>query len=137
MFEEAPLGEATAFRFYAVPLREIAIEESAAGKIDTTFRCSRINFGGIRERFPECELPSSFARKCEEDPDCKIKLIEAVIPRNNSCGACGYDYTAFVWDGEFGSDAGFVLREGVFETSPFINFRWLKAPGRYTAARRS
>lgn len=32
MFEEAPLGEATAFRFYAVPLREIAIEESAAGK---------------------------------------------------------------------------------------------------------
>ena len=129
MFEEAPLGEATAFRFYAVPLREIAIEESAAGKIDTTFRCSRINLGGIRERFPECELPSSFARKCEEDPDCKIKLIEAVIPRNNSCGACGYDYTAFVWDGEFGSDAGFVLREGVFETSPSINFRWLKAPG--------
>ena len=130
MFEEAPLGEATAFRFYAVPLREIAIEENASGKIDTTFRCSRINLGGIRERFPECEIPTSFAQKCADDPDCKVRLIEAVMPRNGNCGACGYDYVAFVWDGEFGGgNAGFILREGVFETSPFINFRWLKAPG--------
>lgn len=53
MFEEAPLGEATAFHFYAVPLREIAVEESADGKIDTTFRCSSLNWHGIRTRFPE------------------------------------------------------------------------------------
>lgn len=129
MFEEAPLGEASAFRFYAVPLREIAIEESAAGKIDTTFRCSRINLGGIRERFPESEVPPDFLKKSEEEPDYKVRLIEAVVPHNGNCGSCGYDYTAFIWDGDLGSNSGFILREGVFETSPFINFRWLKAPG--------
>lgn len=129
MFEEAPLGEASAFRFYAVPLREIAIEESAAGKIDTTFRCSRINLGGIRERFPESEVPADFLKKSEDEPDYKVRLIEAVTPRNGNCGACGYDYTAFIWDSDVGYNSGFILREGVFETSPFINFRWLKAPG--------
>lgn len=129
MFEEAPLGEASAFRFYAVPLREIAIEESASGKIDTTFRCSRINLGGIRERFPESEVPADFLKKSEDEPDYKVRLIEAVTPRNGNCGACGYDYTAFIWDSDVGYNSGFILREGVFETSPFINFRWLKAPG--------
>lgn len=129
MFEEAQIGEATAFRFYAVPLREIAIEESASGKIDTTFRCSKINLNGIRERFPECEMPKEFIEKCEENPDYKVRMIEAVVPRSGHCGACGYDYTAFIWEENIGSDAGFILREGVFEASPFINFRWLKAPG--------
>lgn len=54
MFEEAPLGEATAFHFYAVPLREIAVEESADGKIDTTFRCSSLNWDGKRN------MPASY-----------------------------------------------------------------------------
>lgn len=129
MFEEAPLGEATAFHFYAVPLREIAVEESADGKIDTTFRCSSLNWDGIRTRFPEAEIPPSLAERCREDSDCRLKIIEAVMPRHCNAGACGYDYIAFAWDENIGSGQSFVLREGVFETSPFINFRWLKAPG--------
>lgn len=51
------------------------------------------------------------------------------MPRHCNVGACGYDYIAFAWDENIGSGQSFVLREGVFETSPFINFRWLKAPG--------
>ena len=129
MFEEAPLGEATAFHFYAVPLREIAVEENADGKIDTTFRCSSLNWDGIRTRFPEAEIPPSLAERCREDSDCRLKVIEAVMPRHCNAGACGYDYIAFAWDENIGSGQSFVLREGVFETSPFINFRWLKAPG--------
>ncbi len=129
MFEEAPVGEASAFQFYAVPLREIAIEESASGKIDTTFRCSGISAAGIRERFPECEIPAEFQKRCEDDPDYRVRLIEAVIPRSGRCGVCGYEYTAFVCDDGLGPEQGFIVREGVFETSPFINFRWLKAPG--------
>ena len=60
MFEEAPLGESTAFRFYAVPLREIALEESADGRLDTTFRCSQISLDGIRSRFPNAEIPENY-----------------------------------------------------------------------------
>ena len=129
MFEEAPIGSATAFHFYAVPLREIAIEESADGKIDTTFRCSKLNLDGIRTRFPEAQIPGSLADRCREDRDYQLKVIEAVLPRNCNAGGCGYSYTAFAWDENGGAQDSFILREGVFETSPFINFRWLKAPG--------
>lgn len=129
MFEEAPIGEATSFQFYAVPLREIAIEENSSGKIDTTFRCSKINLSGIKERFPECDMPAEFIKRNEEDPDYKVKLIEAVLPRNGRCGANGYEYVAFIWDEDINGQTSFIVREGVFETSPFINFRWLKAPG--------
>lgn len=129
MFEEAPLGEATAFQFSAIPLREIAIEESSTGKIDTTFRCSEITVEGIKTRFPECEIPHSLMLKYEEEYDYKLKVIESVMPRNGKYGASGYEYLAFAWDENSGSEDNFILREGVFDTSPFINFRWLKAPG--------
>ncbi|MDR1026358.1 MAG: head-tail connector protein, partial [Lactobacillus sp.] len=126
LFEEASLGENTAFHFYAVPLKEIALEESANGKIDTTFRCSNITMNGIRSRFGEIEIPVEYLQKQERDPNYKVSLIEAVTPRINKGG---YDYIAFVWDEFVGKDKYFVVREGTFETSPFINFRWLKAPG--------
>lgn len=129
MFEEAPVGEASAFHFYAVPLREIALEENAAGKIDTTFRCSNMNLSGIRSRFPEAAVPADLEERMSENFDEKIKVIEAVMPRNCNAGACGYNYIAFAWDETAGSGQSFILREGNFETSPFINFRWLKAPG--------
>lgn len=122
LFEETQIGETTAFQFYSVPLREIAIEENANGRIDTTFRCSNITIEGILSRFPEAEIPLDF----EKDKEAKLKLIEAVQPRYSRGG---YEYIAFVYD-EFGSsDRNFIVKEGIFETSPFINFRWLKAPG--------
>lgn len=129
MFEEAPLGEASAYRFYAVPLREIALEESAAGRIDTTFRCSEVGLGDLRLRFPEAELPESLSRRFTDDSQFRLRLLEAVIPQYGSFGTSGYKYTAAVYD-EFGSlSDAVILREGIFEVSPFINFRWLKAPG--------
>ena len=129
MFEEAPLGEASAFRFYAVPLREIALEESGTGKIDTTFRSFSASVDELRVRFPEAAIPSEWQERYHDDSDYRVKVIEAVIPQNGICGTCGYEYTAFAWDENTGTDSHVVLREGIFETSPFINFRWLKAPG--------
>lgn len=129
MFEEAPIGESTAFRFYAVPLREIALEESADGRLDTTFRCSQISIEGIRHRFPNAEIPDNYYNRAREDKGYKMELIEAVLPRSGKYGALGYEYTAFVFDAGEGAENAFVLKDGVFDTSPFINFRWLKAPG--------
>ena len=89
MFEEAPLGEASAFRFYAVPLREIAFEESAGGRIDTTYRCSETGLNELRLRFPNVELPASLVEKFEKDN----KLVDLPDPElllrkyNNPPGA--------------------------------------------------
>lgn len=126
LFEEAGIGEATSFHFYAVPLKEIAIEEGVNGKIETTFRCSDINIKGIKSRFPQSEIPNHILERYSKDDDYKLKLIEAVQPKANRLG---YEYIAFVWD-EYGSSySSFILKEGSFENSPFITFRWLKAPG--------
>ena len=125
LFEEAPIGEATAFQFYAVPLKEIALEEGANGKIDTTFRCSSITLDGINHRFPDADIPQDIIKKLEDKSDETLRLIEAVIPKRPSGG---YEYTAFIWSDD-SSNKNFVLKQGVFDTSSFINFRWLKAPG--------
>lgn len=129
MFEEAPLGEASAFRFYAVPLKEIALEEGADGRLDTTFRCSETVLDNIRHRFPEAEFPAIWLEQSKENHSYNYQLIEAVVPKYGKFGCSGYDYTVFVKDSLTGSDDVVLLKEGVFETSPFINFRWLKAPG--------
>lgn len=125
LFEEAPLGEATAFHFYAVPIREVAFEESANGKIDTTFRCSEVSIEDIQTRFPSVEIPPFCIHQAEKNSDYKLKLLEVVEPAVKSEG---YRYTAFAYDGVYDKEC-FLLRDGLFETSPFINFRWLKAPG--------
>lgn len=129
MFEEAPVGESSVFRFYAVPLREIALEESADGRLDTTFRHSEIRPEAISLRFPELELPEIWQERAKSDSGFRLSLIEAVMPRHGKFGAAGYEYTAFVWDENAGIEDNLVVREGIFDTSPFINFRWLKAPG--------
>ena len=129
MFEEASIGEASAFRFYAVPLREIALEESADGKLESTFRSSKIRIDDIKVRFPDVEIPERWLELNRQDSDYRLNLIEAVIPQNGKFGTSGYEYTAFVWNENCGTEDNLILKEGIFATSPFINFRWLKAPG--------
>lgn len=121
LFEEAPLGSGSAFRFQAVPLSQLALEESIEGRLDTTFRESEMSLAAIEERFPKANVAARLGRKERADPDRRYRLVEAVLPERH-----GYVYRA-VLDG-LGS-VGELLLEGRFEQSPFINFRWLKAPG--------
>ncbi len=126
MFEEASVGEASAFRFYAVPLREVTLEESGSGRLDTTFRSSTIKLETLKLRFPEAEIPQEWL---EDEEKNNFTLVEAVIPKHGKLGCSGYEYTAIACKGENEIENGIVLKEGHFETSPFINFRWQKAPG--------
>lgn len=126
MFEEAPVGEASAFRFYAVPLREITLEESGSGRLDTTFRSSTVKLDVLKLRFPEAALPAEWL---EAEDKISFTLVEAVIPQYGKLGCSGYEYTAFAVKEGSGMEEGVIVKEGRFETSPFINFRWQKAPG--------
>lgn len=124
LFEEAPPGEASAFRFTAVPLTQVVFEESAAGRLDTTFRRSELSVAQYKERLPKAALPDDTARGTETVPDYRIAIIEAVFPNKN-----GFRYVAVTEEAGDGQGAGQVVTEGRFPQSPFINFRWLKAPG--------
>jgi len=121
LFEEAPVGAASAFRFSAVPMTEIALEE-VGGRIEGIFRRSFSTLEELSERF-KIAVP-------EDKGGEKAALVEAVIPRRTSTGAQGYDYVAFVEDNDklLGEDTK-ILKTGVFAASPFIAFRWLKVPG--------
>lgn len=127
LFEEAPLGSASAFRFTAVPLSEICLAEGPSGRLDKTFRRSLMTPEILKMRFPKAELPAPKTSSGNTDTQ-PIAVIEAVIPLTKG----GYRYTVFIepngqYDSLNGSDG--VLKEALFETSPFISFRWLKAPG--------
>lgn len=124
MFEEAPIGEASAFRFTAVPLSQVVFEESAGGQLDTTFRRSELTVNQFRERFGNAAVNEDENQITEYDDDRKIVVIEAVIPASR-----GYEYIAVRDTDALETGARRILKTGTYRTSPFINFRWLKAPG--------
>jgi hypothetical protein len=121
LVEEAALGEASAFRFTAVPLHELVLEEGDAGRLDLTFRRSELTPAQIVARFPDATLPDDVQRRGRDEPDARIAVIESVRPNGFH-----YLYTAFL---EAQDTATAPLAEGRFALSPFVSFRWLKAPG--------
>lgn len=116
LVEEAPVGESSALRFTAVPLREAVLEEGASGRLDTVFRAARLSDAALRERYPDAQVAP--AENDAEAP--RHRVLEAVWP-----DARGHAFRALLL-----TDRGpVVLRESRFAESPFIGFRWLKAPG--------
>jgi hypothetical protein len=120
--EEAPPGEPSCLRFAAVPLAEVTLEEGPDRRLDTVFRSLRMTRDEIRARFPKARLPRAVERV--EDADAELprhEVIEAVIPDGR-----GYRYAAVLRVRE---EPATMLAEGRFASSPFIAFRWMKAPG--------
>lgn len=125
MFEEADLGERSAFRFTAVPVGEAVLEEGASGTLDVTFRRVTMTALQFGERFPDAHLPESAPTQDGDDGEPRYTVIEAVLPDRPR----GYRYMAILEAGTDGGQDAQVLAEGRFDASPFINFRWMKAPG--------
>lgn len=128
LFEEAAPGNTSAFRFTAVPLGDVAFEESDDGRLDTTFRRSRLTVEQLRRRFPTAPQIADIEQRRAPGDDRPINVVEAVSSEGET-----YNYTAFATDGDDAAaatgTAAQTLSTGRFERSPFINFRWLKAPG--------
>ena len=120
LFEEARPGESSAFRFTAVPLGQVVLEEGPEGRLDVTFRRSELTLAALKTRYPAAILPDDIVRAAADDPDLRIGVVEAMVPLRS-----GYGFAA-VLDSD-GDDT--VLARGRFAMTPFINFRWLKAPG--------
>jgi hypothetical protein len=129
LFEEAPIGAGSAFRFTAVPLAEAWLEESAQGRLDTVFRRTSLAGEVFRKRFPKASLEADTVRRIEAGEEVRIEVVEAVLPEPEDRE--GFRYVALRDGGAAAEIAGddAPLAEGRFQRSPFIAFRWLKAPG--------
>lgn len=121
LFEEAPPGAPSAFRFTSVPLSQVALDEGPSGRLDVTFRRSELGAAAARARFPRARLPEDVERALAADADLRLAVVEAVRPLRVG----GFAYAAVLDD----EASPVVLARGRFPVSPFINFRWLKAPG--------
>lgn len=129
LFEEANIGEPSAFKFCAIPLSEVFFEEGASGHLDVTYRESSMGFADLVARFAEVGLPEKMIKFLKASPENKVRVIENVSPRISEQGlADKYEYVAFIAD-EVGAIEPILLKQGVFNSSPFINFRWMKTPG--------
>lgn len=128
LFEEAPLGAPSAFRFRAIPLSQLYVAESPDGHLNTTFRRNHLSVAAFRERFPEADAGRVLGELAGTDTphDTLVEVVEAVAPESTKPGD-RFHYTAFRPDGPDGQPV--LLKQGEFRHSPFINFRWMKAPG--------
>jgi len=121
-FEENDPGSFSAFRFHAIPLSDIYLEEGVSGVLDGTFRQMAMTLAHIRARYPLAELPVKMIREGEKEPQRRFKVLEAVLPDEFGSFSMlallqGYD------------NDGTVLQISKLGASPLINFRWLKGPG--------
>ncbi|MEI6558955.1 MAG: portal protein [Rhodospirillaceae bacterium] len=121
LLEENPPGESSALRFTAVPLAEAVLEQGPTGRLDVTYRHSALPLADLRRRFPAAALPESVRAEGSRHPDRRYGVLEAVLPDGPA-----YRYAVVLEDGGSGP---VTLSHGRFGQSPFISFRWLKAPG--------
>lgn len=125
MVEESPLGESSAFRFTAVPVFDVVFEGDAGGRLDGTLRRMELTRRELKQRYPNApDMGEDKQVLIMGGEETRIGVIEAVLPDER-----GYRYMAVAESapGVFSDEQ--ILSEGRFEKSPFINFRWLKAPG--------
>lgn len=120
--EEAPPGSFSAFRFTAVPLSDIVLEEGAGGMLDTGYRRLSLTLAQIRRTYPQARLPENLIAKGEKEPSLRFDLLEIMVPDPQG----GSLYKLCLADDGFGDD---VLQEGRYTDSPLVAFRWLKSPG--------
>ena len=127
MFEEAPFGSASAFRFTAVPLSQVCLDEGPCGRLDHIFRTTQMDLETFMNRFGDFAVSSEMIAKSQKEKVI-LNVVECVEPKLDGT----YAYTAFLNpDCQLVPNSGepVLLKESIYETSPFIAFRWLKAPG--------
>jgi hypothetical protein len=124
MFQEAPVGEPSAFRFCAVPAAEMYIDGDQNGQIRHYYRANSLNLAGIRGRYPDARLPEWLVDEGERNPERRHDVVEAVLQQ-----AQGYGYDAMLLHPARDAGGDFVLAEGQFDQPPFLTFRWMKGAG--------
>lgn len=119
-FEESDPGGFSAFKFTAVPLSDVTLEEGESGFLDGSFRLLSLTLAQLQERYPEAAIPADVMRDGARDPQARFKVLESLLPQGGT-----YDYAALLMERARPA----LLMEGRFEDAPAISFRWMKSPG--------
>lgn len=120
LFEENKVGSLSAFKFSAVPLQNIFLEEGDDGFLNGSFRMLSLTLSQIQKRYGEVVLPINVLRDGNKDQNQEFKILESILPYENII-----QYQAiYIDEGE-----PQLIKTGTFNKSPSISFRWMKSPG--------
>jgi hypothetical protein len=119
-FEETEPGAFSAFKFSAVPLQDIVLEEGDDGFLNGSYRELSLTLSQIQKRYGDVELPINILRDGDKDPQMTFDVLESVLPDNGV-----HQYKAILQ--HEGNPT--LLKTGQFNRSPAISFRWMKSPG--------
>lgn len=120
--EENPVGSYTAFRFTAVPLQEVVMDEGSDRRLSKTYRQLSLTKYDIEQRYQISDASLIIPYVSSKKSDEKYDILEAIIPAQ---GQNGYTlYALLLRDGEFKG----CITERSLSYSPYINFRWMKSP---------
>lgn len=109
---ENPIGSASAFNFTAIPMSDIAILSNAV------FHTTSMTAREVFEKYPQWTPPANLRDTIKANPETPLKLVQALI---------GNEFTAWLDVG--GDIENNIVSTGIFETNPYIIFRWALASG--------
>jgi hypothetical protein len=121
------------FHFTSVHVGQIYLEEGPLGRIDASYRESKIPIRNIIPTWPDATLPQSLEGAMETRPDEKVCVVEAIVPRKIKTPVSGetafqevdgYCYYVIL---ELGEEKSLLL-EREQESSPWVIFRWPGLP---------
>lgn len=104
---ETPIGASSAFSFTAVPMRDIAILPNAV------FHTATMPAREVLEKYPTWTPPADIADQIKRDPATPLRLVQSLV---------GTDFAAWLDVG--GDIENNIVARGIFETNPYIIFRW-------------
>lgn len=119
--EEAEPGAFSSFRFTAVPLNNVTLEEGADGYLNGAFRELLLTLSQLQSRYPRAALPDRVMRDGGKDSQARFTVLEAIIPEDHK--------TRFVAMLTESGHAPVLLKQSALNDSPMMAFRWLKSPG--------
>ncbi len=109
---ENPIGADSAFSFTSIPMTDIAILPNAVFHTTSMPACD------LMEKYPDFIMPSHLKDSVKNNPQTPIRLVQSLI---------GKDFTAWVDVG--GDIENNIVARGIFETNPYIIFRWSVVSG--------
>ncbi len=122
-FQEAPTGSPSAFRFAAVPMAEMFLDDEQLGAPGRVLRRTRLAPSALRALFPAAGPMVDALAPAELEGLGTLGVVECVWPLGGQ-----FVYRAFL-EQPLAASADGWLASGTFDQSPFIVFRWLKGAG--------
>lgn len=119
--EESEPGEFSAYKFTAIPLHQIVLEEGPDGYLSGSFREIPLTLEQIQSRYPSAQLPDPIINDGTKDPQARFTVLESILPDKNR-----FMFTAML---NMASPSLILLKQAHMTSSPVTSFRWLKSPG--------